>query len=328
MSNVKGRIATAVREKDFLAKGVCLLLAVILWAFIVQAKTETLRFNIPIAVKNLPAELAVADMSDRFATIVLEGSKDELKSVNIKNIKAMIDLTDAKIGEPRTYQIQIEKQIPEDISVSSVTGDVAVTVDQKEDKWISVVPSIVGAVQKGKIIIDKTVLPDRVRISGPKSLVDNMESINTEDVSVDNESSDFQRHAGLKIEKYKEIAFGENTVTVKVAITDLKDLAVVNAPVKVRNGNKDYSYEIKDRDVTVYVRLRNNLAVATDDVEAYIDMGKLNVRKLVGNDDNMSAVQEMPIVVRGIKITMADIISILPKKTQVKISKKAVTAKP
>ena len=328
MNSVKERIVSAIREKDFLAKGVCLLLAVILWAFIVSAKTETQRFKVPIMVKNLPSDLAVASMSDRVATIVLEGRKEELKSVNIKTIKAMIDLSDAKIGDPKTYQIQIEKQIPEDISISPVNSDVIVSVDQKEDKWIAVVPSIVGTVEKGKIIIDKTVVPERVMISGPKSIIADIESVNTEDVSVDNESSDIQRKAELKTEKNKDIAFSENTVTVKVTITDLKDLAVVNAPVKVRNGNRDYSYEIKDHDVAVYVRLRNNLAVATDDVEAFIDMGRINVKKLFGNNEKISAIQEMPIVVRGIKITMADIISIMPKKTQIKISKKTETAKP
>ena len=328
MKDVKGKIASVIRERDFLAKGICLLLAVILWAFILSAKIETQRFKVPIVVKNLPSDLAIAGMSDRFATIVLEGRKDELKSVNIKTIKAMIDMADAQIGDPKTYQIQIEKQIPEDISVSPVNGEVAVTLDKKEEKWVAVAPSIVGTVQKGKIIIDKTIVPERVRISGPKSIITEIESVDTEDVSVDNESSDIQRQTGLKAEKYKDISFGENTFTVKVAITDLKDLAVVNAPVKVRNGNKDYNYDIKDQDVAVYVRLRNNLAVATDDVEAYIDMGRLNVKKLFGNDQKISVLQEMPIVVRGIKITMADIISIMPKKTQIKISKKTDTAKP
>jgi hypothetical protein len=328
MSGLKVKIASAIREKDFLAKGVCLLLAVILWAFIVTGKTEKLRFNIPIMVKNLPSDMAISNMSERSASIILEGRKEDLKSINVKNIKAMINMANAEVGEPRTYQIQIDKQLPEDISISPLNSDVSVTVEQKENKWITVVPSIVGTVPKGKIIIDKTVVPERVRISGPKSAVDDVDFVNTEDVSVDNETSDIQRQTGLKTDKYKDITFGENTVTVKVMITDLKDLAVVNAPIKVRNGNKDYDYEIKDHDVAVYMRLRNNVAVATDDVEAYIDLGKINVKKLFGNDQKISAVQEMPIVVRGITISMADIISILPKKTQVKIIKKTDIAKP
>lgn len=328
MKDLKGKIASAIREKDFLAKGICLLLAVILWAFIVSAKTETHRFKVPIVVKNLPSDLVVAGMSNRFATIELEGRVDELKSVNIKAIKAMIDMADAKIGDPQNYQILIEKQIPEDISVSTVNSEVAVTVEKKEEKWIAVVPIIVGEVQKGKVIIDKTVTPERVMISGPKSVVNGVEFVETEDVSVDNELSDIQRKVGLKTDKYKDIVFSEDTFTVKVSVTDLKDLALVNAPIKVRNGNKDYNYEIKDHYVAVYVRLRNNLSVATDDVEAYIDLGKINVKKLIGNDEKISAIRDLQIVVRGIKITPADIISIMPKKTQVKISKKANMVKP
>jgi hypothetical protein len=328
MNSMKEKIASAVREKDFLAKGVCLLLSVILWAFIVSGKTEKLRFKIPIMAKNLSTELAVSGMSERYATIILEGRKEELKSVNIKTIKAMIDMANAEIGGPKTYLIQIEKQIPEDISISPVNSEVAVTVEKKEDKWITVVPSIVGSVRKGKIIVDKIVVPERVKISGPKSVISDIESVDTDDVSVDNESSDIQRQTGLNNEKFKDITFGEKTFTVKVLIMELKDLAVVNAPINVRNGIKDYDYEVKDRDVVVYVRSKNNLGVTPDDVDAYIDVGKLNIKKLFGNDQKTAVIRDAPIVVRGISINMADIISIMPKKAPVKIIKKSENLKP
>ena len=323
MNGIRKKIASAAREKDFLAKGVCLLLAVILWAFIVSGKTEKLRFKIPIVAKNLPADLAVSSMSDRYAAIILEGRKEELKSVNIKTIKAIIDMANAETGDPKTYQIQIEKQMPEDISISPVNNEVAVKVEKKEDKWITVVPSIVGTVQKGKIIVDKMVFPERVKVSGPKSIIDDIESVDTDDVSVENESSDVQRKTELKNDKFKDITFGENTFTVKVLVMELKDLTIVNAPINVRNAIKDYDCEIKDHDVAVYVRSKNNLAVAPDDVDAYVDMGKLNIKKLFGNDQKTAVLRDMPIVVHGINVNMADIFSIMPKKATVKIIKRS-----
>jgi hypothetical protein len=326
MTNIQEKILSVMRERDYLAKMVCLLLAVILWAFIVTGKTEKLRYKVPIMVKNLPSTLAVSGMSDKYATVVLEGRKDDLKNVNIKVIRAAVNLEDAVAGETKVYQMQVEKQqVPEDVSVSLSNGEVSVTIEKKEEKWIRVVPVITGSVPAGKIVIDRIVIPERVKISGPKSVISDIESVDTEDVTIDNETGDIHRQVGLRKEKYNDVAFSEKIFTVKVAITEMKDLAVVIAPVGVRNGAAGYEYELRDRDVEVYIRLKNNRKVSSDDVEAFVDAGRLNMNGLFGNDDRQSVVRELPVVVRGRNVNAADIVSVLPKKALVKIAKKQNT---
>jgi YbbR domain-containing protein len=323
MWKIKVKIKTLAQERDFFAKGVCLLLAVILWAFIASAKSERLTYKIPIVVKNIPQDLAVSGMSDKYATIVLEGRKDELKSVNIKMIRASIDLTNAEVKEPKNYRILVEKQqVPEDVTITLVEKEVAVTVEKKEDRWIRVLPNITGSVRNGKIIIDKMVVPERVKISGPRSVINDVDSIETEDVSVENEGGDIQRQVGLKKERFKDISFNEKIFTVKVLITDLKDLVVVTVPVNVHGGAAEYEYEARDRDVEIYIRSRNYRKVTPGDVEAFVDAVHLNLKGLFDKDPAVVLYRDLPVFVRARNVNAADIISIMPKKALVKIYKK------
>ncbi|MBN2159663.1 MAG: hypothetical protein JW807_09725 [Spirochaetes bacterium] len=323
MINIKEKLVAAVREKDFLAKGVCLLLAVILWAFIITGKTEKLRYKVPVILKNLPSTLAVSSMSDRFATVVVEGGKESLKSINVKGIRAIVDLEDAVAGETGVYRVQVEKQqVPEDVSISLVNSEVSVTVEKKEYKWIRVVPVITGAVPVGKIIIDRVVIPERVMVSGPKSAINDIETVETDDVSVDNETGDIHRQVGIRKDKYGDVVFSEKTFTVKVVIMDMRELAVVNTQVGVRNGVGGYGYEVRDGEVEVFIRLKNNSAINEADVEAFVDAGRLNPAVLFGDDERQFVVREFTVIVRGKDVNPADIISVQPKKVMVKITKK------
>jgi hypothetical protein len=326
MNGIKNKLMAIVREKDFLAKGVCLLLSVILWAFIISGKTEKLRYKVPIVTRNLPANLAVPGLSGRYTLVLLEGRKDELKSVNIKNIRAIVDMEKAAVGEEKAYPIQVEKlQVPEDVTISLVDPEVILPVEKREEKWVTVLPNIVGSTQKGKIVIDKFVIPERVKISGPLSAINDVEQVETEEVSIENETADLQRQVALKKEPYKDITFGEKTFTVKVLITDIRDLAMVTVTASVRNGLKEYDYEIKDREIEVYVRSKNNRPVAPGDVEAYVDASKVNPKSLMDAERKDTVVKELPVLIAGKKINAADIISIMPKKVLVRITRRQNT---
>jgi len=219
--------------------------------------------------------------------------------------------------------VQVEKQeVPEDISISLVDREVTLTIEKKEFKWVRVVPVITGEVGKGKIIIDKQVVPEQVMISGPRSVINDIDTIDTEEVSVENETGEIKRQVGLNAEKYKDVSFSEKNFTVRVLVTDLKDLEVITVPVGVKNAPREYEYEVKDREVEVYIRLAEKQSVAPGDVEAFIDAGKVNARLLLAKEQKDTVVKDLPVVVAGRNINTTDIISVMPKKVLVKITHK------
>jgi cell division ATPase FtsA len=318
-----------VKERDFLAKIVSLLLAVILWAFIAAGKTETLRFRIPITVNNLSAEFVISSMSDTYASIVVEGPRDRLKGFSVRSIKAFVDLEGATPGEPGAYPITLEKRdVSEDVSVTLVNEAVTVTLEARVEKWIDVIPNIVGEVRKGKIIIDKTIFPERVRISGPRSSVAGIDSIMTQPVTVENEAGDIQRQVGLEREDLDDLQFSERVFAVKVVIADMKDLTILTVPAVMRNENKDYEYEIREPDVEIYVRSRQNRVIAPDEVEVFIDAGKIFLKGAFDEESAGEVFREVPVSVLGRTFPGSDIISIMPKKKTVRITRKQAEPEP
>ena len=321
-------IASAAKKRDYLAKSLCLLLAVILWAYIAAGRTDTLRFRMPIVPQNVPSTLAVSDMSDRFAVLVVEGRKEHLKSINMKTIRAYVSLDNAVIGS-KEYPIRLEKQlVPEEVTLSLASGEVTVTIEKKAERWVRVVPIIEGTVLKGKIMIDRMVFPERVRITGPKSIVDSIDSLDTEEVSVENEAADLHRQVGLRHERLADISLSEKLFTVKVTITDLKDLLMITVPVAILNGSRDFDYDLRDREAEVYIRAKNNFAVAADQVEASVDASRLNYPVLFGNETTAAASADLPVTVAGGSVAPADIVSIIPRKALVRITRKKPAAAP
>ena len=285
-------------------------------------KTEILRYQMPI-VPGTSRPPRGFEVSDKFASIEIEGKKDELKNVNVKNIKASVSLEKAAIGGPGRFEIVVEKnQVPEDVAISLVRGDVEITVEKKEERWIRVRPIVTGTVRKGKVILDKQVIPERVKISGPRSLVVNIESIDTEDVSLENAAVETSRQVGLKKNEYQDIAFSEKLFTVKVLVADLKDLVAVTVPIAIVNGDREYQYEARDQEVEVYVRARNAVTVTPEDIDAYVDAGKLNLKAVPEEDRDGPLYRDLPVVVNANDIGPAEIVSIMPKRALLRIVKK------
>jgi YbbR domain-containing protein len=320
------KIGSIAKERDYLAKAVCLLLAIILWAFIASGRTDRLRYRMPLSVRNVPSTLAVSGMSDRSAVIVLEGRKEHLKSINMKSIRVYVSLDDAVTGT-KEYPVRMEKQqLPEEVSLSLATDTVMVTVEKKEERWVRVLPVIEGAVRKGKIIIDRMVFPERVRIIGPKSVVDSIDTLETEEVSVEDEAADLHRQVSLRGDNLADITLSEKVFTVQVSITDLKDLVMVTVPVTVMNGGRDFDYDVRDREVEVYIRSANSRIVASDDITASVDAARLNYQAVFVNESAAMASVELPVAVTGKTVMPADFISIIPRKVLVRVSRKRPTA--
>ncbi|MBN1497897.1 MAG: YbbR-like domain-containing protein [Spirochaetes bacterium] len=323
METLKQKVYAAIREKDFMAKGVCLLLAVILWALIINGKTAVERHRIPIVVNNLPAYLLISDMPEKYALIEIEGTKDQLKSFNLKNVRALVSLDKAVVGGPARYEITLEKnQVPEDVAVSLVRGDVEITVEKKEERWIRVRPSVTGTVRKGKVILDKQVIPERVKIAGPKSVVAGIESVETEDVSVESAAANIQRQVGLKRDENAGVTFGETIFIVKVTIADLKDLIPLTVPVAVINPAGEYEYELRDPEVQIYVRPKSGAVVTPEDIDAYVDAAKINMSQAIGDYPGEPVYRDLPVIVDSKLVGPGDIVSIMPKRALLRITRK------
>lgn len=323
MTDIRERILSILRDGDLLAKFACLILAVILWLFIADLKVEKQRYRVLIQVKNLPADLAVAYMSTRYAAVEIEGKREVIGSLDTKGLKAVVNLEKAVAGENRAYDIMLERQqIPDGITATLIDRSVTVTVERKESRWVRVVPVVSSTMPAGKIVIDRTVVPERVKITGPRSLINSIDSLETDELSVFNETGEVQRIVGLKKGLPREVSVNEKIFMVRLMIVDRKNLVSITVPVELRNVPNEYNVETNDREVDVYIRTGIKRDINQDDVDVFVDLSRLNFAKLFEAGDIDVVQRELPIIVVGKRVAAADVVSFLPKKTLVRITRK------
>ncbi len=88
-------------EKHPFAKLVCLVISIILFAYVhsewqVQS-IDVVEYDVPIQIKNIPNDLYIVSMDDKYASIVFGGKKNIFDSV-IHDIVIYVDAEDAKEG--------------------------------------------------------------------------------------------------------------------------------------------------------------------------------------------------------------------------------------
>jgi hypothetical protein len=94
------RLKALFSTRDFLPKMVCLALSIVLWAYISESKVGELTFRVPVVYRNLPTNTMVSFIADKTVPVIIRGRKEDLKNLQVKNIRAIVDFRNARPGCP------------------------------------------------------------------------------------------------------------------------------------------------------------------------------------------------------------------------------------
>jgi YbbR domain-containing protein len=126
--------------------------------------------------------------------ITIRGKKNSLTGLADENFEAVIDLRrhlkEGKFREP----IQLNRRDATDVGKYEVILDrreLTVTLEEKMTKSVVVSPSLTGFPSAGYELSHYFVSPSSVTVSGPKSLVTQVNSVKTEEIDLAGRSSDF-----------------------------------------------------------------------------------------------------------------------------------------
>jgi len=107
-----------------------LLVAIILWVYVISGKTSEATFKIPITYQNLSSNLIVSEISHNFVNVVISGKANMVKSVESKDFRAIIDFKDAEAGIVKKIPVQLIKiNVPENINVSTQKIEATVSLE-------------------------------------------------------------------------------------------------------------------------------------------------------------------------------------------------------
>ncbi|MEZ4812325.1 MAG: CdaR family protein [Caldisericia bacterium] len=157
-------------------KILALVCAIILWIYVYyqEGADGTKEFSgIPVVAQNIPQEMILMGELPE-VSITLGGSERVLENITKDNISAFINLSEKDAG---FHQIKIETNYPSEVSLDKISPK-TVSIDLQE--YISTVLDIqyefVGEAQVGLNISDPQVEPEKIKISGPYSIISTLKN--------------------------------------------------------------------------------------------------------------------------------------------------------
>ncbi|MFC1669036.1 YbbR-like domain-containing protein [Spirochaetota bacterium] len=310
------------RVRDILPKAICLMLGVILWAYISSSNTSEIEYKISLTYKNLSSNLIVSRVSHKNVKVICEGKKEYLNNVRPKNLKVIVDLKKARVGKARSYKVELIKTgVPEGVDISLKNKRVRLSVERKARKKIKIILRTRGDVKKGCFVGKVKVKPSWVSVTGPKSVIDKIEDVDTETISLAGKSETIKREFDLNIKNIRDVSFSTTTVSVVIPIIEFGDLYTLDVPVKLKNIDSNYRYILRDSSIKLYIKKTTASKISVNDVDVTIDIKKIKIKKLFSRKKQDFIDTEIPVNIVIKNNVDASIVSVLPERVILRIKK-------
>lgn len=309
--------------RDNVAKVVCVFLSVILWLYISSTNIGEVKFKIPIIFINLPETLVRSKISNKYVTATLSGKKDNLKNINIKTIKAVVNLEQPEIGINRSYSIDLVRdEIPENIDINLSIKDVSLLVEKKISKKVKIRVNFIDKLMSGFVLGRIATIPESVKINGPESLLKTIDFINTEKISIAGASARIIRDVAIDTKDNPDISSDTPRIRVIIPVVESVNSTEFSKKVILRNTNENYRYSLSQEEVSVYLQSdKPNIEVSEEDVDVFVDLGPLD-GEIFSKEGNENYIEKYYSVESSIKNDGVKIISIFPEIISIKISAK------
>ncbi len=167
---------------------------------------------------NVPKTIDVSSIKPDKVRLTVQGTTKELDKLKPEDLNIRIDLKDVTEGTRLNYFTEDYLQLPEGIQLLEAHPRmIEITVKEFGTKEVLVRIRYKGKMKYGIRLIDRRVVPEKVKIFGYKSQLDNITTIEgAEYVNL----SEIEESKSIKIplKKEKEILRFEDTDTVEVFI--------------------------------------------------------------------------------------------------------------
>jgi hypothetical protein len=157
-------------------------------------------FSVPLQV-DPPPGLAISKPFPRSARVTLRGKEEAIFSVIEEDVEVFADLgrfqSEGQFRVPvRLFRggssLNIE---PLDIRVEP--AEILVTLEQRISKTVPLELVIKGSPPAGYDLVQYTLVPDSVQVSGPRSLINSVETIQLEEIDLDERTEDFTEQVAI-----------------------------------------------------------------------------------------------------------------------------------
>ncbi len=207
-----------------------LVLAVVLWVIIAGRDTAERGLTVPVELRNVPPNLEITGDFINSVDVRLRAPPGLIESLDAGQVLATIDLDGRQEGEHIIQLTPDQIRIPFGFRVVKITPSLlTLNLERTLSKTVPVRPRILGRPASGYEVADVKSEPAEIRVLGPKSRVQQIESTFTEPVSV--------HGADVTVEEYVNVGLED-------PLLRLEDgLAEVRVVVRIRERHEKRTFE-------------------------------------------------------------------------------------
>ncbi len=198
-----------------------LILAIVLWFFVILSGRSQIIMDVPIVFINLPSGLALVDYP-KTVSISIQGQERLVRNLRQDEISAVVDLGEAKTGKSFFTLSKDNIKLPKTLIVTDIDPEtISLKIETQLQKTVTVKPAVVGLPEKGFAIVNINVVPETVVLEGPKSMVKKIHTVKTEPIDINGINSDLRYKANLNISN-PDIKKNTNKVEVRISVRQIR----------------------------------------------------------------------------------------------------------
>lgn len=253
-------------------KLVSLGLATLLWFVIAGEKTSEMGVSAPLELQNFPKDLEVTGEPVDNVEVRLRASPGIIQRIGPGDVSAQVDLAGLQEGEHIVHLTDKSIRMPFGVKVVKITPSIlTLNLERTLQRVVPVRPRLVGRPAAGFEVGDVRADPAEVRIAGPRSRVQEVESAFTEPLSIEGAQAGVSDVVNMGLDDPLLRVLGSPRVRATVRIREVEGERTLDAvSVEVRGGDAS----VRPASVRVVVAGPASLlrTLVPDDVHASVDV--------------------------------------------------------
>jgi hypothetical protein len=219
-------------------KAASMALAALLWYVIAGAKTSEMGLTVPVELQNFPPELELTGELADSVEVRLRATPGIIQHIGAGDVSAHIDLAGVGEGEHVVHLSASSIRVPFGVTVVRVNpSTIVLNIERTLQKTVPVRARLTGRPASGFEVAEVGSQPGEVRLAGPKSRVQEVESAFTEPISVEGARGPVSDTVNIGLDEPLLRLIGASRVTVTAQVREVIDTRTLSGlEVEVRGG--------------------------------------------------------------------------------------------
>jgi len=187
-----------------------------IWMSITQGLDTLASFEVPVEYMNRKSNQEIIKTSDDSVELQISATRSLIRTVDPDQLRVRVDLSKAVIGRNSFALNRENVTLPPGVILKNLEPErIDVTLDVQVEKELPLQADWVGSMQEGLLLASARLIPNRVVVIGPSRMLENLQTLYTEEIPVDSLTASGTMTVTLALNPSVKLApWLENRVTI------------------------------------------------------------------------------------------------------------------